>query len=348
MRWALLGTLIGTCLGCGDSTSASDRTAEMDTGRNDAMVSPEMGPITDASRGSADVSVAPPADARVSMMDADSAPLADAAVEPSDDAMAPVLDASSAVPDAGPVAVDAAPIAPDAAVDPCADSIACLDFEGAALGAPQIAGWEVVTPNCSGEGRITIEDDRPHRGERVMHVTGPGGYCNHVFLGLQTPLNLAGDPVYVRFYMRVARPLGFGHITFLTMHDAQTDRALRMGGQSEILMWNREIDDATLPELSPTGIDLSFAPVSNQWHCIEFMVDGPAGALQTWVDGGGVPGLVVDADPTHDIDGQWHRRPDWRPVLENIRIGWESYGGDAADVWFDDIAIATTPIGCLP
>ena len=358
---------LGLCLGCGDPSTGDEPRPEADALVQDAAGDTAVTPISDAGLGMSDIAVPPsPSDGAApdatsgvgrdggSLTDAapptgtDATPPAPDAASPPLDAAPPSPDAAPPSPDAAPPPIDAAPPAPDAAIDPCDDRVACLGFEGLGLGAAEVPGWAVVSPNCSGEGRITIEDNRPHRGERVMHVTGPGGYCNHVFLALQAPLELDDEPLHVRFYMRVARPLGFGHITFLAMHDAQTERDLRMGGQSQILMWNREIDDATLPELSPTGIDLSFAPVSNQWHCVEFAVDGPAGELRTWVDGNLIEGLVVDAEPTADIDRQWHRRADWRPALEDLRIGWESYGGDPADVWFDDIAVGTAPIGCLP
>jgi hypothetical protein len=124
------------------------------------------------------------------------------------------------------------------------------------------------------------------------------------------------------------------------------NRDLRMGGQSEILMWNREIDDATLPELSPNGIALSVAPEAESWTCIEFEVDS-AGTLKTWVDGSLVEGLVIDEEATTDVDSQWFRSP-WTPQLTDARFGWESYGSVSAALLFDDIALSAEPIGCMP
>jgi hypothetical protein len=137
-----------------------------------------------------------------------------------------------------------------------------------------------------------------------------------------------------------------GHITFLAMHDTIDGQDLRMGGQSGILMWNRELGDATLPELSPSGIALSTAPAVETWTCVELEID-TAGGLQTWVDGTLVTGLVIDSEPTPDVDSQWLRTA-WTPALSDLRLGWESYGGDGADGFFDDIVIANEPIGCMP
>ena len=49
-----------------------------------------------------------------------------------------------------------------------------------------------------------------------------------------------------------------------------TNKHLRIGGQSKILMYNREIDDATLPDLSPQGIATSLPLPTGTWECFEY------------------------------------------------------------------------------
>jgi hypothetical protein len=223
----------------------------------------------------------------------------------------------------------------------------CDDFETDPVGGrPSSERWSVESPDCSGDGQITVTDEGAHSGSRAIEVTGSGGYCNHVFMAPTSDIADLGDVVHARFYVRLDEPLGAGHVTFLAFHDASDDRDLRMGGQSEILMWNREIDDATLPELSPTGIALSTAPVTGTWTCIEVEVDS-SGTLQTWVDGSLVAGLIIDGAPTADIDSQWLRSA-WTPELTDARFGWESYGGGGAAIFFDDVALSSEPIGCMP
>lgn len=107
------------------------------------------------------------------------------------------------------------------------------------------------------------------------------------------------------------------------MRDSVEGRDLRMGGQKKILMWNRESDDATLPELSPAGVALSVAPRPNTWLCVEFEIDGKGGTIATWVDGASVLGLVEDGVPTPDVDTAWLRKV-WHPTLVDARFGWES------------------------
>ena len=43
---------------------------------------------------------------------------------------------------------------------------------------------------------------------------------------------------------------------------------------------------------------------------------------------------------------QWSARANWRPRLTDLRLGWESYGEGADTLWFDDVALAPTRVGC--
>ncbi len=123
-----------------------------------------------------------------------------------------------------------------------------------------------------------------------------------------------------------------------------------MGGQNPggpgVLMWTRQSDDATLPEMSPAGTALSVTIPAKTWTCIEFRVDQGAGTIDTWVNGAAVPGLVVDGTSTPDVDAQWKRKASWRPSLTDFRLGWESYSGTTERLWYDDVALSPQRIGC--
>ena len=144
----------------------------------------------------------------------------------------------------------------------------------------------------------------------------------------------------------MATSLEDGHITFMAMKDATDGKDLRMGGQNKVLMWNRESDDATLPAMSPAGTAMSASLPINEWRCVEIEVDGTAGTIHTWLDGAVVEGLVEDGIATPDVDAQWLSRAGWKPSLTDIRFGWESYGGQAETLWFDDVAVGASRIGC--
>jgi hypothetical protein len=231
------------------------------------------------------------------------------------------------------------------AVD-CKSLPLCDDFEGATAGGPPGGKWSIVSPSCSGTGTVAVDGAMAHSGTKSVKVTGKAGYCDHVFISNQDALAAVGKVVFGRFFMRLSSPLGDIHTTFMAMTDtADGGKNLRMGGQSKILMWNRESDDATMPALSPVGISKSLAPTTNQWLCVEFMVDGTKGFMQTWVDGTEVLGLHVDDMPTPDVDQQWLNKA-WKPSLVDWKLGWESYGAQDMTLWFDDVALAAQRIGC--
>ena len=226
---------------------------------------------------------------------------------------------------------------------PCGEAI-CEGFESAAVGSVPGAPWTVSVPSCSGSGTLAIDDTQAHSGARSLAVRGGSTYCDHVFLASAVPATLAGT-LHVRFYVRFEDAFTDAHTTFLALADQTDGKDLRMGGQKAIFMWNREAGDATLPVLSPTGIALSVTPTPDAWHCVQVAIDPAGRTLQTSIDGVARSGLVIDTTPTPDIDQQWLRQP-WMPRLQNIRFGWEAYGGPAMTLWFDDIAVGSAPIDC--
>ncbi|HWZ88942.1 MAG TPA: hypothetical protein VNW92_08830, partial [Polyangiaceae bacterium] len=150
--------------------------------------------------------------------------------------------------------------------------------------------------------------------------------------------------VYGRYYVRFETALPAGHTAFMIFPDLMSGHALRMGGQNSALQWNRQSDDATLPAQSPAGIALSKVPPVGAWMCLEFMIDQAQGLISTWVDGDQVAGLVADATPTPDVDSAWGTA--YKPSLTGFNVGWQNYGAGPMNLWFDDVALSATRIGC--
>jgi polysaccharide lyase-like protein/cellulose binding protein with CBM2 domain len=224
----------------------------------------------------------------------------------------------------------------------CPSGAFCDGFENQAGPAP-VGDWSLVFPNCQGSGTATVDSSTAHGGSRSVRVDGHAGYCNHVFLG--TSRGIAASGLYARFYVRHTTALPDAHVAFAAMKDtADGGKDLRMGGQNRALQWNRESDDATLPEQSPAGVAQSVPLPVNQWTCVEFGITGSE--LRTWVNGIEVPGLHADSTPTPDVDAQWLRRSGWRPAPADLRLGWESYGNGDDTLWFDDVVVAASRTGC--
>jgi hypothetical protein len=220
-------------------------------------------------------------------------------------------------------------------------------FEGASVGAPPDPSvWTVGSVDCSGAGKLAVDDSQAHSGTHSLRVDGGGGYCDHVFFSNATAVAAVSPQLYARFFVRFGAALGAGHTTFLAMKDqADGGKDVRMGGQDAVLIYNRQSDDATLPTLSPTGVADSLAPAVDAWTCIELHVDETAGTIETWVDGKQVAGLTENGTPVADISTQWLSRA-WKPSLADFRLGWESYAGQTMTLWFDDVALASQRIGC--
>lgn len=119
---------------------------------------------------------------------------------------------------------------------------------------------------------------------------------------------------------------------------------LRFGGMSEIMMYNREDNDATLPDLSPQGIATSANLPAGSWQCLEYHI-GTDGTLETWLNGVSIAGLNVGPGISNPNANGWTRNS-YVPKISGVYFGWESYGGSANTFWYDDIAIASSRVGC--
>ncbi|KAF2641868.1 hypothetical protein P280DRAFT_541321 [Massarina eburnea CBS 473.64] len=203
--------------------------------------------------------------------------------------------------------------------------------------------WPTYAPDCNQGGKVTLDSSQAHSGKNSIRVDGAGGFCGHIFVG--TSKIPSGD-VYVRTWVKASKALTDSHVSFITMPDTAqgTKKHLRIGGQSKILMYNRESDDATLPDLSPNGIAASKALSSGTWQCFEYHL-GTDGSIETWLDGTAVDALTVKTGTTNPNAAQW-QRSSYKPKITSINFGWESYGGDTNTFWYDDISINSTRVGC--
>ncbi|MFS0692941.1 cellulose-binding domain-containing protein [Streptomyces nitrosporeus] len=227
----------------------------------------------------------------------------------------------------------------------CGDAAVCEDFEDQ-TGPVPAGDWKFTAPDCQGTGTAAVDTQIAHSGTRSLRLDGRAGYCNHAFVATTADLSTVGPVLHVRMWVRHTTALPAAHVTFVSMPDSsQGGKALRIGGQNGALQWNRESDDATLPAQSPTGVGLSRPLPTGSWQCLRFAVDTSAPGLDTWLNDEQVPGLHADGVPTQDIDQQWlSRTTPPRPTA--LRLGWESYGTGDDTLWFDDVVVGSSPVGC--
>ncbi|KAG6363859.1 hypothetical protein INS49_008962 [Diaporthe citri] len=213
------------------------------------------------------------------------------------------------------------------------------DFEGGL----DTTKWPTYAVDCNQGGKVTLDSSTAHSGKNSVRVDGAGGYCGHIFFG--TTKVPSGD-VYVRSYVKASKALTDSHVSFITMPDSAqgTNKHLRIGGQSKILMYNRESDDATLPDLSPQGIATSAALPTGSWQCFEYHL-GTDGSIETWLNNNTVAGLTVKPGVTNPNAAQW-QRGSVKPKITGVYFGWESYGGDTNTFWYDDVVVSSSRVGC--
>jgi hypothetical protein len=111
-----------------------------------------------------------------------------------------------------------------------------------------------------------------------------------------------------------------------------TNKQLRIGGQSEILMYNRESDDATLPSLSPQGIASSTALPTGTWECFEYHL-GTESTIETWLNSNAISGLTIKPGVTNSNTSQWQSSSEI-PKITAVYFGWESYGSTVNTFWY--------------
>jgi hypothetical protein len=229
----------------------------------------------------------------------------------------------------------------------CSGLPLCDSFESTAVGAaPNSALWTIVPMGASS---ATVDSIGAHGSSHSLKVVS----SDRLYLRNSSVIGTLGSSVHVRFYVRFAATLGQGHGAMIVTHPTMVDQysqsnELRFGGQDQVFHWNTDSDAANIPDVSPNGDMASVKPMPNTWYCIELTIN-TNGNLSTSIDGMDIPGLKEDGMPTPDIDQNWVNSADSLArykMLADFNFGWQSYGAGALTLWYDDVALSASPIGC--
>ena len=224
----------------------------------------------------------------------------------------------------------------------------CDSFESTAVGSPPSSALWTLVPS-SASGTATIDSMGAHGSAHSLKVVSP----DRLYLRNTSVIGTLGNVVHVRFYVRFAAALAAGHGALIVMHPTMVDQysqsnELRFGSQDSVFHWNTDSDAANIPDVSPNGDMTSVKPVADTWYCVELTVN-TNGHLNAAVDGMDVAGLTEDGTPTANIDQAWVGSTDSLArykTLADFNFGWQSYGGGALTLWYDDVALSGSPIGC--
>jgi hypothetical protein len=209
--------------------------------------------------------------------------------------------------------------------------IFCDTFEAATTTTPP-SPWTTT-------GTVTVDSTTPaHSGKKSIHIGDTANdYDTLLILYSASVLPVTAGRFYVRVFMQLHDAMSAGHNTFILsdLFAAQgSGNALRVGEQNQMLMFtlmgdaHGALSNANYYNDGKPGIQ--FTP--GAWTCLEILLDSKKPEIDVWVDTHEVPDLHHTDFPIDNYD--------------NLRFGFEKYAGPAVDIWYDDIAVGTQPIGC--
>jgi hypothetical protein len=269
--------------------------------------------------------------------------------------------------DAGSGGADSGGGSPDATTaSGCSGLALCDDFESDTVGSPPSASlWTLVgAAGCSGSGNpsapiiypIIVDGTQAHSGTKSVKISG-GDSCGPLMVNTSAFASLSGGEVYGRFYVHMSdTTTTFDHAALMglgLLHDAGT--GLNIGDQTSylqlasegagnatnVLMWQTD-DSHILPNKNSAGGAESTYPAAAGFTCIEFHTSQANKAIETWVNGTAVVGLTDPPAPANAT--QWTPPSPFAPA--SLGLGWILFSGPKLDLWFDDVALSTTRIGC--
>lgn len=222
------------------------------------------------------------------------------------------------------------------------------DFESATAG-QQPSGWDNFIAwvkngaNPQGETLALVDGTRAHGGRNSVHFHGGGNPAL-----LTRPLPPGTNKLYVRAFFYLSRKLGMNpganHETLLGIRKSvgSAGDEIRFGEIKGVIGTNESATDNIAPKMAQWGLGPVVA--ANKWTCIEvaFVADQPQHVLQAWADG-----VMVHSITAGD---QWQNGPmpmNWLDgKFAEFIVGWHSFSSATVDVWMDDLALSTGPIGC--
>jgi hypothetical protein len=229
----------------------------------------------------------------------------------------------------------------------CADAslLFCDDFEGYSAGPATSTKWQTET----GTANDTLTIDGTHaRGSKALHAhTSQNG---HAFAKL-TNFNPPNNSFFGRMHIWVTAFPTAPEWAHFTLVEAAGDSAYvvrPIGGQyvkqaPAGSYWGVGSDQGTTGDW--TNWKTTAPTQSGTWLCMEWEMRAQDDVINVWIDGVAKPELSVSKTDHGGQSGDFVF-----PTFTSVRFGWQLYQSgstpDQFDLWFDDVALATTRLGC--
>jgi len=226
----------------------------------------------------------------------------------------------------------------------CNGALFCEDFEDYAVGGlPAGAPWS----NETGGGATLSIDGTNTRGSRSLRVrTADGGHGyirvnnfsapgNSFFGRVQLLVNsFPTSPDYAHFVLVEATGAGGGLV--------RPVGGQYIPGQGTTALWGVGNDQGGSGDW--TSWQPAVPTASSRWICYEWQMRAADNNIDVWLDGTAQPALSVSSTTRRDYNGARFAFP----TFNTIWFGWWQFqaSNTVRDIYLDDLALATTRIGC--
>ncbi|HEX2551398.1 MAG TPA: hypothetical protein VHK64_07365, partial [Nocardioidaceae bacterium] len=232
-------------------------------------------------------------------------------------------------------------------------------------GRADAAKWAAYPQGQESLGPV-IDSARYHTAPNAARVTSTSSGLGS-FLVPATGLPVAGNAFYVRVFVNWEKGTTSisGHSGFLVGSSARQNNGteVRLGlsskgpgnvprmdlnlqnptdGGGETTRYSNGFTDGGNPADFP-GTGFQFT--ANIWYCVEAYFNGASSGseFRVWVNGNELPEMHVT-----DFKGSPGATPrtNWAPTYQYLKIGAQDYDATLGRIWYDDVVVATQPIGC--
>ena len=246
----------------------------------------------------------------------------------------------------------------------CSSFPLCDDFESDTAGsAPSSTLWTLVNEGGCGNSSsfsVQVSTAQAHSGKNSVAVVG-GDSCGPLMVNTSAFPKITGGEVYGRFYVYLSANTAFNHAGMMTLgltananppgmslNQAENlELASESINNAAALTW-QTTDGDILPDKDPAGGATTTYPMATTWTCIEFHASNNTGALETWINGTAVTGLTYvpgTTTKTQGVNDQWTPPTPFTPTA--LGLGWINFGGSSFTLYFDDVALDSSRIGCM-
>jgi hypothetical protein len=181
-----------------------------------------------------------------------------------------------------------------------------------------------------------------HASSKSLHVNPNNAFHTMAMVKGAPVFPLTGGVLYGRAYVRISGAMPSNHTIWIEAGSVMNDVAeTRIGaniGAMDINRWPGDTEQRA-PSAKLTA---------GQWQCLEWMFDQQNSVASVWLDSNEITDLHVTnwVAPMQQNGNNSTPILNWAPDYEAIRFGWE-LNGSGGEIWFDDVALGYTRIGCL-